>query len=57
MIVTNPASAIDPTSRALLTELQLRRRSQMAIVDRAGRALDRLLDNIEAFTRATITEL
>ena len=26
-------------------------------VDRAGRALDRLLDNIEAFTRATITEL
>jgi DNA-binding GntR family transcriptional regulator len=26
-------------------------------VDRAGRSLDRLLDNIEAFTRATITEL
>ena len=26
-------------------------------VDGAGRALDRLLDNIEAFTRATITEL
>ena len=28
-----------------------------AIVDGAGRALDRLLDNMEAFTRATITEL
>ena len=26
-------------------------------VERAGRALDRLLDNFEAFTRATITEL
>ena len=26
-------------------------------VDGAGRALDKLLDNIEAFTRATITEI
>jgi hypothetical protein len=26
-------------------------------VDRAGRSLDGLLDNIEAFTRATIAEL